>query len=920
MSAAIAPVTCHPYAEPKGEPAMRDIPRISSLALWIGALLASGAVNAQSADAVELDSVSVTGVRASIRQSLVDKHSASGIVDAISAEDIGKFPDLNLSESLQRISGITIDRNNLGEGGVINLRGLGPAFTQVEINGMPGMSSGGEARTSRSAGTREFNFEMFASELFSKASVYKTGMAEVDEGGLAGTVRLETPRPLDRQGTRVVASIIGNYSETGGNTDPRAAILFSHNKDDVFGVAASIAWSQTDFVSNVIQAGSWNLFSRYDDTGIDEADPVHAERRAALVPGSTTFYVFSEDRKTIGSTLTLQFRPNERLSFTLDGLYGTLRSTRLHQRNDMPIDTGVDAINNIVVENGVITSGDFTGVRQNVGSRYYTIEEDYQQLVARVEWMPNEYWSIRPSLGYAHRKAERTFDTFSFRLADANGVFDPGTLSYRMRGDFIDFGSNLTDLYSNPQDFLFNNVVMIPSMDRDQDRRVRLDVERHFADNDHVLKFGLRYNDHTKDRSAGQMVLSRAGIPASALPSLDGLNSYVDFKVKGSGPDTPSRMLSVDKNRFLETFFPGGVPVSGTVLTDFTGERAAGTYDIQEKTSAAWAQMELLYGAWTLIPGVRYIRTEQISTGFDVANANLANQLITSVRSSKTYNGILPSLTARYDLGDKIVLRGAYARTLTRPNPSDLSPGERTSGTRNGIGFLGNPNLDPYYANNFDLGAEWYFSSEGLLALNVFYKKISDFIDNRSFPLERTYLDQTTLEELPTIMTFTEPVNGVSASIKGVEMSLQSRFSRLPGAWGNFGGILNYTHTDSSADFGQENDVRRQGMPGLSKNSVNAVLYYDDGRFDARLAYAWRDRYLAQFADLYGIPRFTDDYGQLDLSVSYRVSDTFSIQMQVLNLTDEQRIDHSLPPASGYLPFAVSTIDRRFMLGLRMAF
>jgi len=904
--------------QPKGA-VMRHITHASYLSLWIGAVLVSSAY-AQSGDAVDLDSVSVTGVRASIQQSLVEKHSASGIVDAISAEDIGKFPDLNLSESLQRISGITIDRNNLGEGGVINLRGLGPAFTQVEINGMPGMSTGGEARTSRSAGTREFNFEMFASELFSKATVYKTGMAEVDEGGLAGTVRLETPRPLDRSGTQVVASVIGNYSETGGNTDPRAALLFSHNKDDVFGVAASIAWSETDFVSNVIQAGSWNLFSRYDDTGIADTDPVHAQRRAALVPGSTTFYVFSEDRKTTGSTLTLQFRPNEYLGFTVDGLYGTLRSTRLHQRNDMPIDTGVNAIGNVIVENGVVTAGDFTGVRQNIGSRYYTIEEDYQQIVASMEWTPNEYWSIRPSLGYARRKAERTFDTFSFRLADSNGVFDPGTLTYQVRGNFVDFSSNLTDLQSNPQDFLFNNAVMIPSMDRDQDRRARVDVAHYFAGNDHVLKFGLRYNEHTKDRSAGQMVLSRAGVPASALPGLDGLHSYVDFKVKGSGPDTPSRMLSVDKRRFLETFMPGGVARAGTVMTDFIGERAAGTYEIEEKTAAAWGQMELLFAAWTLIPGVRYVRTEQISNGFDVANANLVNQRITQVRSSKTYHGILPSLTARYDLGEKIVLRGAYARTLTRPNPSDLSPGERTSGTRNGIGFLGNPTLDPYYANNYDLGAEWYFSAEGLIAINVFYKKISDFIDNRSFPLERTYLDQTTLEELPTIMTFTEPVNGVSASIKGVEISLQSRFSRLPDFWGNFGGILNYTHTDSSADFGQENDVRRQGMPGLSKNSINAVLYYDDGRFDARLAWAWRDRYLAQFADLYGIPRFTDDYAQLDLSLSYRVTSKLSIQMQVLNLTDEQRIDHSLPPASGYLPFAVSTIDRRFMVGLRMVF
>jgi len=144
---------------------VNDILPRSPLCIAIGLLLATNMVAAQSTDAVDLDSVSVTGVRASIQQALVEKHSAAGIVDAISAEDIGKFPDLNLSESLQRIPGITLDRNNLGEGSTINLRGLGPEFTQVEINGMLGVSNGGQQRTSRTEGSRGFNFEMFACTL-----------------------------------------------------------------------------------------------------------------------------------------------------------------------------------------------------------------------------------------------------------------------------------------------------------------------------------------------------------------------------------------------------------------------------------------------------------------------------------------------------------------------------------------------------------------------------------------------------------------------------------------------------------------------------------------------------------------------------------------------------------------------------------
>jgi len=894
--------------------------RDSPLSIAISLLLASNMAAAQSNDAVDLDSVSVTGVRASIQQSLVEKHSAAGIVDAISAEDIGKFPDLNLSESLQRIPGVTVDRNNIGEGSTINLRGLGPTFTQVEINGMPGMSNGGESRTSYAEGSRGFNFEMFASELFSSAVVYKTGMAEIDEGGLAGTVRLETPRPLEgRQGTRVVGSFLGNYSERLKSTDPRASVLFSHNSHDVFGITASVAYSQSDFVSNVVQATSWVPFALSDMTGIAPGTvPRHDEIRDALAPfGGPTYYVFREDRETLGSTLTLQFRPNEHFNFTLDGLYGTLENTRLRLRNDMPIETGVREVRNAVIENGVIVSGDFFGVEQHVGPRHLTADETYMQLVAKMEWTPNEWWSIRPSLGYASRDTSRTFDMYSFRLADKNGNFDPGTLSYRIRGDFIDFGSDLTDGYSNPEDFLFNSLNMFPSRNKDTEKQVRLDVARNFSENDHVLKFGLRHNERNMDRWEELQILRRdPGVPPSAVPGLDRVYTLVDFKVPGSR--APKRLLSVDKDRFREVFWPGGVPIDGLHVADYTGTNAQSTYTIQEKTSSFWVQMDFQFEQWTLIPGIRHIRTDQMTTGSWAENSDFPDQVIIPVRVSKTYDGYLPSLSVRYDVNHQVVLRTSYARSITRPNPADLMPGLQISGTINGLGFLGNPELEPYYAHNFDLGGEWYFSSEGLIAANVFYKKISNFIDTRAFVDDYSFPSREEAGvRIDTQYTFLEPVNAVSADIKGLEVSLQSRFSRLPGTLSNMGGILNYTHTESSADFGDDGDVRNRGLPGLSKNSANATLYYDDGRFDARLAYTWRDRYLAQFGELGGVPRFTKPYGQLDLSLNYQINSHFSIQAQVLNLSKQQRIDQS---STDYLPFAVSTIDRRFMLGVRMAF
>jgi len=869
-------------------------------------MLIHGSLNAQSPlpanDPVELDSVSVTGVRASIQKSLLDKHNAVGMVDAITAEDFGKFPDLNLSESLQRISGITLDRGVTGEGSAINLRGLGPEFTRIEINGMSGLSN---------TTGRQFNFEMFASELFSKATVHKTGQADVDEGGLAGTVRLETPRPLDSQGTRIVGTALGNYSDLTSQTNPRAALLFNHNHNDTFGMAASVAWSKTDFVSNAVQAISWRPFSGYNNPTDARPERIRAsdEQRAALIPLGPVYSLNNEMRETTGATLTLQFRPSDVMTFTLDGLYGKLDSERMAVRYDMPLEGGANAPNNAAIENGIITAGDFTVVQQRIGASFINTKENYRQLMLSMEWTPDELWAIRPSIGQAQRKVARSDNPFfSFRLADRAAAnpfdpFDPGTVSYRLRGDFIDFTSTATDYASNPEDFLFNVFIMQPNWNEATEKQARIDIDRAFSGSEHKLKFGLRYNDHTLDRVARQWRLNRdAGTtPPTALPGLDSAYRYVDFKVRGANPDIPARFLTVDRHRVMDIFMPGGIPLPGILINDLTGFGAQQTYSIQEKTVSSWMQMDFIWDRWTLVPGMRYIRTEQISSGFNVFNANQPTQEIIPVRIPNTYHGILPALSARFDLSNEIVLRAAYARTLTRPNLASLAPSESIEGTgTGGRGTRGNPNLSPYYAHNLDLGAEWYFSSEGVLAANVFYKKISDFIDTRTFEEERIYPRMADGVLITGLVTFTEPVNGVSADIKGIELLAQSRFSRLPGIWGNLGGSLNYSHTDSSADFATMGDVRSQGLPGLSKNSANAVLYYDDGQFDARLAYAWRDRYLAQFSDVAGIPRFTKAYGQLDMSLNYHVNPRLSIQAQALNLTREQRIDQS---TTRYLPY-----------------
>ncbi len=195
--------------------------------------------------------------------------------------------------------------------------------------------------------------------------------------------------------------------------------------------------------------------------------------------------------------------------------------------------------------------------------------------------------------------------------------------------------------------------------------------------------------------------------------------------------------------------------------------------------------------------------------------------------------------------------------------------------------------------------------------MNYFYKDISGLIDTATFVESRVFPRQADGVLVTGDILFTQPENGISASIEGFELGYQKP---LPA---NFGLLLNYTYADSEADFGGAGDVRSSGLPGLSRTSYNASLYYDDGTLDARISYAWRENYLAQFSDDFGVPRFIDDYGQLDLSANYRFSDNLLVQMQVLNLSEEQTINQA---TARLQPYGVSELDRRVLFGVRYAF
>jgi TonB-dependent receptor len=846
-----------------------------------------------------LEKITVTGIRGSLNRALAQKRASTGVVDAISAEDLGKFPDLNISESLQRVPGVTLNRNSNGEGQAINLRGLGPQFTRVELNGMSGTGNGSGGRFGTSSGERGFNFELLAAELFSNVEIAKSASASQVEGGMAGVVSLQTPKPLSYDGFKATVSAQGNYSELTGDTDPRGSFLISQNIDDVFGIAFSLALSETNFRSDTAESGSWRSGSSY---GRGDSD--------ALIPNGTRYYNFLETRDTLGSTLTIQYRPSDNLEFTVDGIYANLDSERLANRNDMPIENPGPVLS-LNETNGIATSGSFTGVQQRVGTNFIATDEEFMQLSAKAEWSPNEDWLVTPFIGYSNRKADRQFDLYSFRLADENG-FDPGTVSFDVKGDFVDFSSTTTDFTSNPEDFLFNVFILRPSVDEDQEFTTKLDFERFFdVEGLSSVEFGFRYADREKTKVQMQDRLQRNVDDIRAVPSLASVAMLLPFNV--SGANTPSQQLAADPSKIREIYYPNGNAVDGTFIRPLPALGVPDSWAIEETTFNAYVQANFEYEQVQFNVGLRLVDTKQVSSGNTIANRFTPSEQISPVSSSGSYTKYLPSFNLKYDINDELVFRTAYSTSLTRPNLPSLAPSEIISGIDEGggTGSRGNPELEPFTADNFDISIEWYFDDEALLSANLFYKDIGGLIDTTSFTEVRSFPRQSdgVIVEGPIVFTTFE--NGISAEIKGLELGYQQPLAA------NFGIILNYTFADSSADFGADGDVRSTGLPGLSRSSYNASVYYDNGSLDARLSYAWRERYLADFTDDFGVPRFTDDFGQLDFSVNYSVDDNLQLQLQVLNIANEQAINQS---SALYLPYGVNDLDRRVLFGARYTF
>lgn len=915
----------------------------SSSLLAFAALAQENAADEQSG---ALEEIVVTGFRESLNAALDVKRDAVGAVDAIVAEDIADFPDLNLAESIQRIPGVAIARQG-GEGRQISVRGLGPQFTRVRINGMEALSTtGGTDALGGTNRARSFDFNIFASELFNSIRVAKTSSADTEEGSLGATVDLQVARPFDYNGFTMVTGAQLGYNDLQEDMNPRAAALVSNTfADGRFGALLSVAYAERDFADHGSSAVRWQNSGTCPGTPTNTncfaptsllpgyTGPSLAELNNAFRPRIPRYDMYENTQERLGVTASLQFAPGDATTLTLDALYADLQSTRTEQFLEMPNFssnmTQVDVQSAAINDRNSILYGVFNDVDIRSEQRYDELETEFTQFTLSAEHSFTDTLHLTALVGQAESKHDNPIQTtLLWDINDADGVsFDFRESS---RVPVLNYGNaNVT----NPDSWTLTQVRLRPQSADNEFVNYAADLKWEFTDRA-AIKFGAQLKQFEFDTTSAR----RASENASAAQQAIARSSYArTLDLNDTGLDLPAGNTNVwvvpDVRAATGLLDLNNYAAYGVSINNDLGNN----FSVSEDDTGAYVQLDFSADLGA-IPvrgniGVRYVETEQETTGW--ARGTAGNTLLTIEHK---YDNTLPSLNLVANITDDFLIRFGAARAMTRAALPQLNPGLALSiAGNNKTVTAGNPFLDPTEADNYDLSFEWYFAEESLVGLALFYKDIKTFVqtiretgqfsDNPFGLPDSVALAQCGASVDPATCLsgwgFNLPTNTPGGELQGLEVSYQQPFTFLPGVWSDFGAILNFTYVDSDVKYLDSSGavVMETTLSGLSKRSANATLYFDNGVFSARVSAAYRDEYLA----VGGVPgrNGNDVEGvaetlNVDFSTSWSITDSLELTLEALNLTDEFE-DQWVDSLGNRLSYYHHT-GREYFLGARYKF
>jgi TonB-dependent receptor len=797
-----------------------------------------------------LNEITVVGYRLAQATALQDKKSSIAIKDSITADDAGKLPDRNAAETLSRVPGISVTTDQ-GEGRYVNVRGIDAALSNVTVDGQIIGSPEGD--------TRRVALDTVPADVLSKLEVIKAVTPDLDGNSIGGTINLVTPSAFDDpDGHFFSANMDAGYYDLNGDNPFGGSVAYGQTfgAEKQWGVVLSASYSDRTFNSQNVQGG---------DPWTEEGD--------FLVPDEFVLRDYEIQRVRQGFVANLEYRPSDRTSLYFRNLYNEYEDTELQSEY-------VADYRNGDLENQTPTSGTFTeGEAERINSERLEIQSILTSSIGG-EFLLGENWTLDVSATYGEVEQDTPYDNIHGFALDSEV---PMTYDTSRKFFNVDAGADVYD----PDRFEMDEVALGGQLIEEDMVVGQIDLTRdiRFGDSAGSIKFGAKSIE--REQTSDQDFDVYDGFDGDYLMSQVAQSSGLVFESDAGGYDFGR---GVDY-RAAQDFFDANQASFERSDADSIAESYGVDYTVREEVTAGYLMGTATVGRATWIGGVRYERTANDFTAFDVVfvDGDAVSDPPAQVRGDKDYENWMPGLQVNFAMRDDLLLRAAWTNTIGRPSYEQTVPFrvfeteeiEDEPGLFEGAIESGNPDLDPLESMNLDASVEWYLEPAGIVAVGVFYKDIDNPIFTRLQVLEGEEFEGRTYEELEIV----QPQNARSGEIIGIELNYQQQFVGLPSPFDGFGVQLGYTWTDSEADTFDRDDK----VPFfLQSDDVASVsLFWAKYGFEARLGYAYRSEYLDTVGEDAASDLYVDSHGQLDFKASYQLTDSVNLFLQMQNLTEE---------------------------------
>lgn len=786
---------------------------------------------------VQLQAFTVEGTRGGQAKALNIQRSSENLKEIVASDAIGRFPDANASESLQRMSGIALERDQ-GDGRFVSIRGLNADLNSTQLNGVNIPSS--------ENGTRRVNFDSIPSDMLEGIELTKAVTPDMDGDAIGGSINLKSKTAFSQEARIFNLSAEGAYNDFAEKWGHKLGLTYGQRfGGDRWGFILSLSDSSKKQASLDSEAGTpWALKS------------------GVFVPdGNLDIREYQIRRIRQGISGSLDFRPTKEDSFFVRGIYNHFSDTenRFRElfRNTAATTTVINAQQGTVVGRPIqidvkdrTEDQNFYNVTAGGEHTRGAFQVDYLAAISRAE-LPDPFRS-----------------EYVFQSPNTSWTYD---LSDQYRPKLT--GSYQTAI--TPNNFTLNSHRVRKSLQQDKEFTAALNVRRDtkFGDLNGYWKAGAKYRGREKTADTEDFRYNaNAAVNLGAL----GLFRASNFRAESASP-----FITINPVAFDGYFRTTPASFVLNPLTSALGSRSV-DYTTNEDVASGYGMASVTSGNFTVLGGVRVEQTEFKTSGWKITAPGTAAQTFTPLNVANSYTNWLPGIHARYKAGKQIQFRASFNQSLARPNYGD-SAGTASLDLANNVESRGNPNLKPYHSDNFDASVEYYPKALGVWSVGVFAKDIKDFI-----------FRQTLAGAGQSGADLATPLNGTKATIRGLEVTWQQNLTMLPSPFDGLGIYSNYTISDGKANYGAARPGETLPFSRQSRDMGNLALSYEKYGFMLRVSLNYRSPYIEDggIGSNKATDLWVDDHKQVDISSSYKLSKRLTAFAELTNVNEEPYIMH----------------------------